>query len=167
MNNSPQILAKLEALRDRFAVYMQADMAKLYGVYERVLRMASVAEDAELAEAAGDLLKLWDKISDTATVRVLTNGTMDWIRSGRGPTVGVKGGIEQLAGDETLRSNLNDAEYMAMLEVGLRRLEAGGAYDDVRKALATVNELMGMERMERGELLAFILRLLDEAWDGV
>ena len=161
MADSDQALLEAEEMRNRFVGRVRGDLANLYRVYCRIAEFAQATGDAELKAAAYDLLKVWDDLSDTAAVKVIANGFVDWALTRCGPTPDeAQDGVERLMDDAALRSNLSDEEWKTALEIGRKWLEVGTAYEDVRRGMVAVNHVMGTEWATRDEMLNAVLAAL-------
>ena len=156
-------LFDIETTRQRFSGRIRGDLSALYRVYCRISEVADASNDADLKKASDDLLRVWDDIATTATVKVLANGYVDWIKEVPSLQDGLAS-IARLVSDTTLRSHLSDDEWASVMAVAQHRSDTGGLYIDIHRALWAVNDMMEFDKLERGELLTVLLAVLREAW---
>lgn len=154
-----------ERTRGRFKSMVTVDLANLYRVYCRMAQLAQAEQDADLTALTDELLRVWDNISQTVTVRVMANGFLEWIRTG---CLRVEADISEPAGavrnEPGLRSNLSDVEWRFVIDVVATQLDTGMNADGIRRTLSAVNTLMGINPLSRDMLLDGILVIVNEAW---
>jgi hypothetical protein len=154
-----------EKVRSRFAGRVSIDLANLYRVYCRLSELGKNAQDRALIDLADELLKIWDDISNTATIKVMANGFLDWIKTGCGPVEVVPAmDTPSMTEDPKLHSNLSDAEWAFVLDMATRRLDTGGDVEGVRRTLHALNTLMGIDPLERSVFIEGMMMIVNEAW---